>query len=165
MGRVMVDFLANHTVHVETVARWIFDEWDHVTLPDMEAERAVVRARLRDDRVPLSLIALDGDQCVGTVSLYVDDLSSRPDLTPWLAALYVPPAHRNRGIGGMLVQEVVDVARRLGVRRLYLHTETASGFYVSRGWRLLFRTVNDRAEQTEVFDLILDSGVAFDAET
>ncbi len=151
-----VDLLKRNPEHVETVARWIYDEWDHVNVPDLEAERELVRARLNEDRVPMTLIALDGEECVGTVSLYESDLASRPDLTPWLAALYVREDRRNTGIGSALVERIVEAARRIGIRRLYLHTETAPRYYERKGWRLLFETINDRNEKTEVFDLMLE---------
>lgn len=150
-----VESLKSHPEHVETVARWIYDEWDHVTVGGMEAERELVRARLNEDRVPIALIALDGRECIGTVSLYESDLSSRPDLTPWLAALYVREDRRNTGVGSALVERIVEVARRIGIPRLYLHTETAPRYYERKGWRLLFATINDRNERTEVFDLVL----------
>jgi GNAT superfamily N-acetyltransferase len=150
-----IAFLKDHPAHVETVSRWIFDEWDHVTVADLDAEIRIVRDRLNDDRVPLSLVALDGTECAGTVSIYTYDLDSRRDLTPWLAALYVRPDRRDRGIGGALVDRTIAVARGLGIGTLYLHTETAAGFYRRRGWRFLFPTVNDRGERTEVFDMDL----------
>ncbi len=150
-----VDYLSGHPEHVETVARWIYDEWTHVTDPDFQAEVRRVRGRLHDDRVPMTLVALDGQECVGTVSLFEHDLPSRRDLTPWLAALYVREDRRNTGVGSALVERVVKEARRLGIQRLYLHTETAPRYYARKGWRRLFATINDRNESTEVFDLAL----------
>ena len=150
---VIVDYLKNHPRLAETVSRWIYDEWGHLTEPDPTTQIAKTRTRLNDDRIPLALVAMEGEECVGTVSLYVDDLRSRLDLTPWLAALYVAAGHRNRGIGGLLISRVLEVARGLGVRRLYLHTETAEEYYRRKGWRFLFRTVNDRGEDSAVMTL------------
>jgi predicted N-acetyltransferase YhbS len=148
--------LKSRPEHLQTVARWIYDEWEHVTERDLGAVVARIAARMNDDRIPLTLVALSGGECVGTVGLWEGDLLSRPDLTPWLAALYVAPAHRGRGVGGALIDAVLATARRLGVSRLYLHTETASGYYRGKGWRSLFCSVNDRNEETEVFDFVLD---------
>lgn len=151
-----IEFLKNHPEHVLTVARWIYDEWDHVTAANLDEVVDATLARMNDDRVPLTLVALRGDACVGTVGLWESDLSSRPELSPWLAALYVHPAARNEGVGGALIDALVSTARGLGIGRLYLHTETASGYYRRRGWRFLLRTRNDRGEETEVFDLSLE---------
>ena len=150
-----IDFLEYHPQHLLTVARWIHDEWTHVTDPDLQSQVRVTQGWLHHDRIPLCLVALEGERCVGTVSIFVDDLHSRQDLTPWLAALYVDAAYRNRGIGGALIERLLEVARGLGIRRLYLHTETASEYYRKKGWRFLFRTPNDRNEPSDVFDLEL----------
>lgn len=150
-----IDFLEYHPEHLLTVARWVYDEWTHVSDPDLQSQIEVTRSWLNHDRIPLCLVALEGERCVGTISIFVDDLRARQDLTPWLAALYVEAAHRNRGIGSALIERLLEVARGLGIRRLYLHTETAPEYYRKKGWRFLFRTLNDRNEESDVFDLEL----------
>jgi GNAT superfamily N-acetyltransferase len=154
---ITVDFLEHHPQHVEAVARWIYDEWTHVTDPELETQVARTRTWLSHDRIPLCLVALDGARCVGTISIFVDDLPALPDLTPWLAAFYVDREWRRRGVGAALMTRLLEVAKELGIGRLYLHTETAAPYYRKRGWRYLFRTINDRDEETDVFDLDLSS--------
>lgn len=149
--------LASRPEHLLTVARWIYDEWDHVTDRGLDAVVERMAGRMNEDRIPLTLVALRGGDCIGTVGLWQGDLASRPDLHPWLAALYVHPAHRGQGVGGSLIDALVAAARRLGVPRLYLHTETAGPYYRGKGWRFLFRALNDRNEETEVYDLLLDA--------
>ena len=153
---ITIEYLRDRPQHLLTVARWIHEEWTHVTDPALETQIQTTRSWLNEDRIPLCLVALKGERCVGTVSIFVDDLHSRPDLTPWLAALYVEASCRNQGIGGALVARLLEVARGLGIRRLYLHTETASDSYRRKGWRFLFRTMNDRNEESDVFDFELD---------
>ncbi len=49
--------------------------------------------------------------------------------------MYVPPAHRRRGIGGLLLDRCLAIAQELGVRKLLLHsTNEARGVYESRGF-------------------------------
>ncbi len=57
-------------------------------------------------------IAVEGETLVGTVGLWRCDLISRQDLFPWMAALYVSPDARGRGIAQLLQQHVIDYARR-----------------------------------------------------
>ena len=70
----------------------------------------------------------------GTASLAHDDLDSRPDLTPWLAGVYVPPTLRGRGHASALVRHVEGFARAAGVGTLWLYTWTAAPLYAGLGW-------------------------------
>jgi GNAT superfamily N-acetyltransferase len=81
-----------------------------------------------------SFVLLDGDTPAGTASLAHDDLDSRPDLTPWLAGVYVPPAFRGRGHAAALVRHVEAAARAAGVGTLWLYTWTAAPLYARLGW-------------------------------
>ncbi|MBV8805563.1 MAG: GNAT family N-acetyltransferase, partial [Sinobacteraceae bacterium] len=62
------------------------------------------------------------------------------DLSPWLAALYVIPDCRCRGVGGALVNATVSKARALGVRVLYLYTADREDFYAHLGWKVVDRS-------------------------
>ncbi len=151
---ITIDYLQNHPEFIETVTQWIYDEWCHKVM-DRASVLQDVRGRLHDDRIPLTLVAIAGEECVGTISIFEYDLDLRHDLTPWLAALYIHPDYRNQGIGSALIAELLIVARRLGIPKLYLHTETASPYYARKGWTFLFQTINDRAEETDVFEKYL----------
>jgi predicted N-acetyltransferase YhbS len=62
-----------------------------------------------------------------------------PDLTPWLAAVYVMPEYRRRGVGAALIQAVVEKAA-LGVETLYLSTVGREEYYASLGWDVIHRS-------------------------
>jgi predicted N-acetyltransferase YhbS len=66
------------------------------------------------------------------VNLIESDSPSRPNLHPWLAALYVEPKHRGRGIGRALCHALIAEARRLGVSPLYVGADIPS-FYAALG--------------------------------
>ena len=74
------------------------------------------------------------DQPVGTASLRLDDLPDRPDLSPWLAGVYVVPEHRNKGIASALCKRIAAEASRLGIVQLYLCTEDQENLYRKLGW-------------------------------
>lgn len=59
-----------------------------------------------------------------------------------LRSLAVTPRWRGAGLGAALVAEAEAEARRLGVRRLYLLTTTASAFFARLGYQ---RTSRDDA--------------------
>ncbi|GEO87046.1 hypothetical protein GCM10007920_29560 [Ciceribacter naphthalenivorans] len=55
-------------------------------------------------------------------------------MNPWLAGLYVDPAHRDRGYGLCLISELEALAHNAGIERLSLYTAEAVGLYAKAGW-------------------------------
>jgi len=115
--------------HISTVARWIHDEFwagkDRYT-PDML--EALLREATSAAFIPISLLALRGEEPIGTVNLIESDDDQRPHLRPWLAALFVLPEHRHHGIGSMLVRTLQEKSAQLEIGSMYLGTDNA-GFY------------------------------------
>jgi len=132
---MIITYLADHPEHLPAVARWVHGKWGHLA-PGRTVEQieAAFATRLNRDRIPLTLIALEGEQLLGTASIYLQDMSTRPELTPWMASVFVAPEQRGRGIGSALVQAIEAQARGLGVARLYLFTPDKQRFYARLGW-------------------------------
>ena len=61
-------------------------------------------------------------------------MDTRPDLSPWLAGLFVPPEFRRRRVGTALVEHAVRATAQMGVPTLYLYTADAQAFYAGLGW-------------------------------
>jgi predicted N-acetyltransferase YhbS len=129
-------YLADHPEFYPLVAQWNWDEW-HTLLVERSAAdfEAWLRANVRRDAIPTTLLAFEGAAVVGTVSVMDYDLELSNDLSPWLASLYVPPSHRGKGLGRALVQAAIDEAMRLGFRSLYLYTPGQEAFYSTLGWK------------------------------
>jgi GNAT superfamily N-acetyltransferase len=91
------------------------------------------------EALPLTFIAVEGET-LGTVGLWRCDLISRQDLFPWMAALYVAPHARGRGIAGKLQQHVIDYARRPGTRSCIstppaaIFMSVLAGSILVKGW-------------------------------
>lgn len=129
-------YLADHPEFFPLVAQWNWDEWRTLLVERSAAEfEAWLRANVRRDAIPTTLLAFEGAAVVGTVSVVDFDLELSNDLSPWLASLYVPPSHRGRGLGRALVQAAIDEATRLGFRSLYLYTPGQEAFYSTLGWK------------------------------
>jgi GNAT superfamily N-acetyltransferase len=117
------------------VARWIWDEWHYLLVQRSAAEFEVwLRTARRGAGLPTTLVLIEDDHPVGTVSLESADMDIRPDLTPWLASLYVVPAARRRGFGRLLVRAAEVEASSLGITQLFLYTPAHEGFYAALGW-------------------------------
>jgi GNAT superfamily N-acetyltransferase len=121
---------------LETLLPLLEQEWGHL-YPGRDTER--VREELmthgNGQRVPEVLIAVENDRLLGTVSIVENDLPGSEHLNPWLASLYVLPEHRGRGVARTLVQAAEAWAKKAGISRLYLFTESAGGLFESLGWQ------------------------------
>ena len=99
-----------------------------------------MREHLGRRQIPTTFVALEGETLLGSACLLADDMHQYRDLTPWLASVFVAPEHRACGAGSALVQRVVEEARALGIKMLYLYTPDREGFYSRMGWAVRERT-------------------------
>jgi GNAT superfamily N-acetyltransferase len=108
-----------------------------------------------DGARPFALVAeIDGRPC-GNALVIDNDESAKPDLAPWLAALWVDEDVRGQGIAGALPEGAVRRCAGLGVPRLCLNSRPVlQDFYTARGWRILERGVD--AHGVTVYDRQLD---------
>lgn len=135
---MLLAYLADYSQYVPIVADWIFDEWgQEMPGSTLESIKALFSLHLNRDRIPLTMLALVEWQPVGTASIFLHDMDTRMDLTPWLAAVYVLPQFRGQGIGSQLVRAIEGVATRLQLGRLYLFTPDQADFYARLGWLVL----------------------------
>jgi len=83
------------------------------------------RAFLADPRHHL-VVALDGGQVVGAVSAvdYVHPDKPAPEL--WINEVGVAPSHRGRGIGRLLMEHTIALARHLGCQEAWVVTDASN---------------------------------------
>lgn len=122
--------------HIPTIARWHFEEWGYLN-PGKTLEYRIERMQryIADNPIPSMLIAVEGDAILGTAALVEADMDSHPELTPWLASVYIREDRRGLGLGKQLVQALMDFAGRQPLERLYLFTPDQAGFYATLGWQ------------------------------
>jgi len=118
---------------VPVVAGWLFEAFwrqEGYELADVvEALKQSAAAGM-----PQSFVLIAGGEAAGTASFVAHDVDNRPDLTPWLAGVFVAPAHRGHGYASMLVKAVEQAARQEGVKTLWLYTNSAETLYARAGW-------------------------------
>jgi GNAT superfamily N-acetyltransferase len=117
-----------------TVARWLWDSFRRSRGDTFDASLRDVRAATGPG-LPLGFVLIEDGRPQGTASLAVRDLPTRPELSPWLAGVYVEPAARGRGHGARLVRAVEEEARGRGFDSLWLFTRRAEPLYARLGWR------------------------------
>jgi GNAT superfamily N-acetyltransferase len=120
-----------------TVADRLWQSWWR----DSAHPLSFIAGRLREENlnahpIPFALIAHDGESFLGTASVIASDLAERPELTPWVAAVWVEPRARRRGVGRALVERAAQDCFALGVSHIHLCARPQlSRFYEGLGWR------------------------------
>jgi len=121
---------------IPLVAKRIWAAWWRDDGYPLQAIAERLAESLRPDAVPTTLVASRGADFAGTVSLIECDMEERPEYSPWLAALWVEPAHRRQGVAEALMESVLALAAAAGIGTVYLcATPDNTPYYAKRGWR------------------------------
>jgi len=138
MTKPTFDFIGNYPEHIPLVAKWHQDEWHNIS-PNLTTE---LRIKLYSSyptypNIPCSIIALLDGVPAGSASLVESDMETHPHLHPWLASVYVDKKYRCQGLATQLITNIIDTARSLDIKKLYLFTPDQAYFYKQRGWKLI----------------------------
>lgn len=136
-----IEYLSDHPEALPILAKWQHAEWGHLRPGDTLEKRTVrLRGFSNGKQIPMTVVALDENEVLGSASLIEHDMETRMELTPWLAGVFVGEQYRRRGIGAELVRRIMAEAKRLKVPLLYLYTVHSEKFYAALGWKLMERT-------------------------
>lgn len=116
------------------VAEWLWREWWEQKGRTLEQTQAIYGDCIAERGAPQTFVLLEGERPVGTVTLARKDLDERPDLTPWLAGVFVIPDRRGRGYVHHLFTEFERACRAASVEVAWLYTNTAERVYLRAGW-------------------------------
>jgi len=125
-----------------------------------ETIRSLRRCVLRPDRPPeetiypgdddpksFHLSALEGDRLIGCATGMRDPLAGSDEPAYRLRGMAVHEAHRNRGIGGHLLEAFEGAAQARGVTLLWCNGRvSAAAFYRRHGWE-------SRGEEFEIIGI------------
>jgi N-acetylglutamate synthase-like GNAT family acetyltransferase len=126
----------------DTVADRIWRAWWQPHGHPLDHISTRLRASVDATPIPFALVAHDGEKFLGTCSVIASDLEERPQLTPWVAAVWVEEQARRHGVGAALVNRAVQDCFALGVTHAYLCARPPmTGFYQGLGWTVIERDV------------------------
>src|SRR5690554_4097576 len=97
--QIQIINLAERQEFIDIVSQWLWKEW--ASDKPLEYIKYSTLHNIQTDRVPMTYVALHGDEPVGTASIWMNDLKCRQDLYPWMASLFVIENMRNKGIGAL----------------------------------------------------------------
>jgi GNAT superfamily N-acetyltransferase len=126
----------------DTVAERIWQAWWKADGHPFDYISGRLRESLSATPIPFALVAHHGETFLGTTSVIASDLAERPQFTPWVAAVWVEPEARQRGVGAALVDRAAQGCFVLGVTRAFLCARPQRvGFYERLGWTSIEREV------------------------
>jgi predicted N-acetyltransferase YhbS len=112
--------------------------WKHKDTPFATVRDGTVAILNNGQGMPFALVAeKDGTVCGNTLVIQNDE-PARPELGPWVAAVWVDEVMRGQGVARTLIDEAVRRAGDLGVSKIYLVSRPAlRPFYAELGWTVL----------------------------
>jgi len=135
-----IEYLVDHPSCIPTLAVWHNAQWSYLDTGVSVKQREANLLKHGTRQVPTTVVALSGSTLLGSASLITHDMDTRPDLSPWLASVYVAPPNRRQGIGSALVRRIVQETAALGFERMYLFTPDKEQLYTRLGWTVIDRT-------------------------
>ncbi len=137
-----IELLADNLLAVDKVAEWYFDEWSSSSsLSVLDTIRLNVSKSTSRTSAPMIVLAKENDEVVGAAELKLHEMDVYPEYEFWLGGVYVDKKFRSKGVGSLLVSEVISRSKKAGVNNLYLQTEDFSGgLYGKHGFKPLTKT-------------------------
>jgi N-acetylglutamate synthase-like GNAT family acetyltransferase len=143
----------------DTVADRIWRAWWQPGGYPLAAIATRLRENMEDTPIPFALVAHDGERFLGTTSVIESDLGERPQLTPWVAAVWVEEDARRNGVASSLVNRATQDCFALGIRRAWLCSRPQlAGFYEGLGWIIAERNVGPHRQNVYFRDADPDGG-------
>jgi GNAT superfamily N-acetyltransferase len=136
---------------IQKIANWYFNEWN------TPIEKTISRLSNQPghDTIFQLVLALENEVvATGGLCNTVNIYHVHPKLKaykPWVALLYTQEDYRNRGYGELLLNQIEDSAKEIGLTKIYLYTFTAESLYRRCGWREIDR-VSYKGHDTVVME-------------
>lgn len=136
-----IEYLADRKDFLTELAELHFAEWGYMR-PDQTVDDRVqgLSRCCQREEIPTVVIGSNRGVLVGSALLVEHDMSTRRDLSPWLAGVYVKPEFRQSGLATRLIERIEQEATALQVPQIFLYTDKEQDFYTKRGWRGLENT-------------------------
>ncbi len=154
---IVIENLSSRTEELQIVSEWLNSEWGR---NNPKYWRSWVMHSNRIDDIPQTWGLYVDNELVGTYSLWLCDLQSRQDLTPWFGGLYVCSTYRGKLINGKklgerMIVHAVKTLRELGYSEAYLFTDKSPEYYMRYGWIPVDTAVDDNDNPVIICKILL----------
>lgn len=136
---IMIGDLLDYPQAVESVVKWIHDEWAGLSGRTIEQTNARFRDGIERGKLPVTLIALHNGKPIGAGSLREkDSIDWYQGATPWICNVIVKEEARHKGVATALCMAFEQVATEMGFTAIYLATEYEDSLYHRIGYMTFY---------------------------
>jgi len=117
------------------IAQWYLDEWK---IPVPKTTEKLGQFKASGEQFQVLMTVNNVPVATGGLYHHVGLLDREPRFgihKHWLALVYTVPQNRGRGYGGQLCRYIQDHAKALGLKQMFLFTDTAENLYDRLGWK------------------------------
>ena len=137
-GDLEIVYLKDHPQWLNLLADWICEGWSRYDASlTQERSRKLLNERLHDDRLPMTLVAVEHDQPIGVGSLKAEEFPEfeefAPPGSPWLGGLYAPD--KQEEVKKAILMKIKKVAHKLGHQEVYAYSSNPQDtkWYLNEG--------------------------------
>ena len=97
-----IGYLSDDLAALNTVSLWLYHQFLYCN-PGQTLEQRIELMRARAaKKIPFCLVGYLGDKIVGNASAVACVMDTKPEMTPWLASVFVAPEFRGLGFATAL---------------------------------------------------------------
>jgi hypothetical protein len=134
-----LELLKNCPNLIPILAQWVYEEW-HTYDTDLTQEKLIesFKARLNENKIPITFVVLKNDMPVGLISLknqIEPEFSAFPQDSIWMGSLIVTPEGKKQGVDQRLFKLVQTISKQFGYDKLYLYISNPAyvSWYLNQG--------------------------------
>ena len=118
------------SIYLEEYLETCYNEWSNKLKPFNINDK--IKRLNESNNIILAIGLIENNILVGFISLFKNDYTQKPELTPWYATMYVKNKYRNKGYSKLLNNELIKQAHSLGYKKIYLKSKL-SNYYEKFG--------------------------------
>ena len=120
------------------IAQWHHEEWlQYNEGRSLNQRIADYQDYLNEENIPSMFCLTDNQQTIGTAAIVACDMDGKEHLTPWVASVYVEQSQRGKGLGKVIMTQLMVETQKMNIKEIYLYTPDAVSFYEKLGWKVM----------------------------
>ena len=143
MENIKFELLFDNKQFIAPMTKLIYENWSYLK-PDSYYQDLLksFNQKVNDKYIePIHIIAKNNEEFVGGIIIKLNELKEYPEFKYWIGSLVVSEKYQGNKIGSILTNYACDIAKKKGVKEIYLQTEYIDGgLYKKLNWEPVTET-------------------------